>query len=397
MEQLVVRIGSLPEAPVHWLVWSDSEKEIIASGILENSQQLASLTERTGKTSAILMVPGSEVLLRSVELPGKANRKLLNAIPFMLEDELSEDVEHLFFSYGQQLEKSQQLAIVRHSKMQEWIALLNGADLHCDKIVPDHLCVPAQGESWQAIQLENELIVRQNAWQGITGEAAWLAAAIELHAKRQEEKLQMTFLNEFSIGPLANTELTLQTGALPMQVLSEEAIALKFNLRQDQYKAKKQGKGGIQQWRLAAALATVALLTTFVDKGIQASQLKAQNEQIKTQINDEFRRAFPETRRIVNVKSQLKQKLAALENSGNGVSLLAMMSQLNQAFANSNIKPQTLRYDRSRSELRLQAVAEGYDDLETFKRLAEQQGFTVEQGAINNRDNKVLGSLAIRS
>ncbi len=45
----------------------------------------------------------------------------------------------------------------------------------------------------------------------------------------------------------------------------------------------------------------------------------------------------------------------------------------------------------------MQAVAEGYESLETFKRLAEQQGFTVEQGAINNRDDQVVGSLAIRS
>lgn len=397
MEQLVIRIGSQPDAPVHWLVWSVQEKEIIASGVLDNAQRLGDLTARTGKHSAILLVPGSEVLLKEVELPGKATRKLLNAIPFMLEDELSEDIEQLFFSYGQQINKRQQMVIVKHQRMREWLSLMDDASLHCDKMLPDILCVPQHNEAWQAVQLDNELVIRQATWQGITGELPWLKGAIELHAKRLEKKLEMTFLNESGAAPLVNTNITQNIGPLPMQVLAEQAIGLKFNLMQDQYKPKKQGKSNLHQWRLAASLAVVALLTTFVDKGLQATQLKHQNAEMKTQISEEFKRAFPETRRIVNVRSQLKQKLEALENSGNGVSMLAMMSQLNQAFANSNIKPQTLRYDRSRSELRLQAIADGYDDLETFKRLAEQQGFSVEQGAINNRDNKVVGSLAIRS
>lgn len=397
MEQLVIRIGSLPEDNVHWLVWSDAEKEIIASGILDNTSELSTLRERTGQENCILVVPGSEVTLKTVELPGKANRKLLNAVPYMLEDELSQDVEQLFFAWHKQIDKSQHMAIATHAIMQQWMTMISDADLHCHKIIPDVLCIPVNNDSWQAIQLEAELIVRQGEWQGIAGEQSWLESAIELHAKKQEQKVSIEFSTEPYIHNLANTEINYQPGPLPMQTIAQEAVAQSFNLLQEQYKVKKKGKSSIHQWRLAAALAFVAVLTTFVDKGIQASQLQHQQTEIQQQIEQEFKRAFPETRRIVNVRSQMRQKLAALEQGGNGISMLAMMSQLNEAFASSKIKPQTMSFNRGRSELRMQAAADGYEALETFKRLAEQKGFTVEQGAINNRENQVIGSLLIKS
>ena len=56
-----------------------------------------------------------------------------------------------------------------------------------------------------------------------------------------------------------------------------------------------------------------------------------------------------------------------------------------------------MRFDATRGELRMQVVANDFESLEQFKRLAQAQGFVVEQGAINNKDNQVIGSLAVRS
>ncbi|MFT5812149.1 MAG: general secretion pathway protein L, partial [Rubritalea sp.] len=46
---------------------------------------------------------------------------------------------------------------------------------------------------------------------------------------------------------------------------------------------------------------------------------------------------------------------------------------------------------------RIQVVASNFDALDRFKRQAESQGFTVEQGSINQKNNQVIGSLSIRS
>ena len=77
--------------------------------------------------------------------------------------------------------------------------------------------------------------------------------------------------------------------------------------------------------------------------------------------------------------------------------VLIIVSELSDAFSNSKVKPQTLRFDSNRSELRIQAEADNFEALEQFKRLAEAKGFEVQQGAINNKDNQVIGSMTIRS
>ena len=82
MEQLVVRLGANPNEPIHWIVWSSQQDEIIASGELPDATQLATLADRAGRRAICALVPTSDILLKWVELPAKAGRKAIAAIPF---------------------------------------------------------------------------------------------------------------------------------------------------------------------------------------------------------------------------------------------------------------------------------------------------------------------------
>ena len=396
-EQLVVRLGSQPLDPVFWLVWSQSEQEIIASGELPDAHQLHTLSERAGHRPITALVPGTDVLLKQVQLPAKASRKALAAIPFMLEDELSADIDQQFFALGDKQDDLQNVAIVEKQKIETWLDWIAEAGLVCDKMLPDILALPVSEGSWSLLQLGSQLMLRQDLWLGLQGETSWFLPAVSHYAKQQEQALLIDNYTDMTLPPLPNVEVRTQKLDMPMQILALGAQGVTFNLLQGEFKQKKQSQGQWQKWRLAAVLATIALLTSLIDKGIELSQLKSQNQQLTQQIHAEFKRAFPETRRIVNVRSQMKQKMQALEQGGSGTSMLAILSQLSDAFASSKVKPQTMRFDSKRSELRLQAVAANFEALEQFKRAAQAQGFEVEQGAINNKDGQVMGSLLIRS
>lgn len=397
MEQLVIRLGSSQEESVHWLVWSSEQKEIIASGELPSAVELHTLKERAGKRAVIALVPGSDVSLRQLALPAKASHKALSAIPYMLEDELSTDIDKLFFALGEKTGELQNLVVVEHQKMQMWQALLDDAELYCDKILPDMLALPVLEAQWSLMILGEQVLVRQGSWSGMQGEANWLFMAIAHFAKQQEEKVPISCLTEVNIAAIPNVEMTDNFEQLPMEVLAQGALSNSFNLLQGQYRQKKKTTGMVKQWRIAAALFGAAILLNVAEKAWQANELSAQNTQLQQQIRAEFKRAFPETRRIVDVRKQMRQKINQLEGNSGGVSLLAMLSQLSGAFSASKITPQSIRFDKKRSELRLQALASNFESLERFKTLAEQQGFEVQQGAINNRGDQVLGALVISS
>lgn len=397
MEQLVVRLGSTASEQIHWLVWSNLEEEIIASGELQDASMLASLSERAGQRPIVALVPGSDLFLKWVELPKKAGRKAIAAVPFMLEDELSVDIAEQFFAMGDNVGDKQAVAVVGKGKVQQWLDWIEQAGLVCNKLVPDILALPREQDSWSLLALGEQLIVRQNDWEGIQGDASWVIPAIEYYAKKQESPLHIADYSGLELNHLANTHIETRPLDVPMQVLAEGAKSCKFNLLQGDFKPKRQSTGSLGQWKWAAVLAGVALLLTIVDKGLELQSLNAQRDELTQQIEQEYKRAFPESTRIVNVRSQMRQKMAALEQGGAGVSMLAFMSQLSDAFSASNVKPQTLKFDSKRSELRLLAVADDFEALEQFKRMVEELGFEVQQGAINNKDNQVIGSLSIRS
>ncbi|TRY33274.1 type II secretion system protein GspL [Aliiglaciecola sp. M165] len=397
MENLVIRLGSTTSDPVHWLVWSGHEQEIIASGVLDDASQLSSLSQRAGSRPITALVPGCDVLLKWVTMPAKASRKALTAIPFMLEEDLSTDITEQFFALGDKKALQQAVAVVNREKMQSWLDAIESAGLFCDKMLPDVLAVPYLQDAWSLVTLGDLAIIRQDQWQGLQGDSIWVLPAIEHFAKQQTTPLKIANHSDQDITRLANVEVLAQPLEMPMQLLATGALKSSFNLLQGEFKAKQQSSGNWRQWRVAAVLAIVAFLVTFIDKQVELNRLETQNAALSEQMLSEYKRAFPNKSQPRQIRRAMENGLAQLERGGGSASMLAMMTQLTNAFQSSNVKPQTLRFDSARSELRLQAVAGQYEDLEQFKRLAEQQGFVVQQGAINNKDSQVIGSMTIRS
>jgi len=180
-------------------------------------------------------------------------------------------------------------------------------------------------------------------------------------------------------------------------VLAKEAMSSSFNLLQGEYKVKRTRNNAWTQWRVAAVLAVLVLCTSLVDKTVTLYQLKSENAALTSEIDQAVKSGFPNIGVYRNVKLKLQYELNKLSKSGGDASMLVMLDQLSEAFASTQVKPQTLRFDATRTEIRIQAQGKSFEALEQFRRQAEGAGFTVEQGAINNRDDNVIGTVSIRS
>ncbi|MFT6777375.1 MAG: general secretion pathway protein L [Paraglaciecola sp.] len=402
MEQLVVRLGANPDEPIHWIVWSSQQNEIIASGELPDTSQLATLKDRAGQRPICALVPTSDILLKWVALPAKAGRKALAAIPFILEEEISGDISQQFFALGPKDGNNQAVAIVSKEKLQSWLDMIENAGLACNQLIPDVLALPlADKNAWSILELGQQLLVRKDDWAGLQGEREWLIKAINHHARQYaKQNEQALIVNDYSATDLTsidNLKVSVMPLELPMKVLAQGFESAKFNLLQGEYKISNKVDGQWKKWRLAAVLAVIALFTTLIDKNLEKHQLDEQLGTLKVQVKSEYKRAFPKAGAYRDLRTTMQRQMKTLEQGGGGASMLIMLNQLRPAFEESNVKPQTMRFDSSRGELRIQAVANNYDSLDKFKQQAEAQGFTVEQGSINQKDNQVIGTLSIRS
>ncbi|WDT86035.1 type II secretion system protein GspL [Alteromonas sp. 009811495] len=397
MEQLLVRLGANHADPISWLVYSQTENEIIASGELPDADALSTLQERAGHRAVIALAPSSDILLKWVTLPPRAGRKILSAIPFMLEDEIATDISQQFFAIGPKKGDEQAVAIVSHEKMQQWQQWLSEAGLFCDTIIPDVLAVPVTEQGWSVLILGEQLLVRQDTFKGVQGEQTWLLPTLAHFTAQQESVVTITNYAGIDLAILPNIQEAQAPLELPMQVLAKEAMQSQFNLCQGEYKIKRKRSGALSQWRVAAVLAVLVLCTSLIDKSVTLYQLSAQNDALNADIDKTVKAGFPNIGTYRNVKLKLQSELAKLEQGGGNASMLVMLDQLTPAFSSTGVKPQTLRFDASRTEIRIQAQGKNFEALEQFKRTAENAGFVVEQGAINNRDNGVVGTVSIRS
>ncbi|NMH60782.1 type II secretion system protein GspL [Alteromonas ponticola] len=396
MEQLLLRLGSSITEPVSWLVWSKTEEEVIASGELAEASELSSLTERAGDRPVIALVASCNIALKWVTLPPRSSRKVLNAIPFMLEEELAQDISKQFFALGPKVGDKQAVAVVSRERFENWQTWLTDAGLYCDTMIPDVHAVPFNEAGWSVLNIGSDVIIRQDEWCGLQGEADWTLPAVAHYSQTQKAPLQIKNYSQYALKDIPNTEIDNEAVELPMLTLASAANNVTFNLLQGEYKIKRQNNSAWKQWRVAAVLALLVLTASAVERGIHLMQLQQRNADLAQQIDDTVKQGFPNLGVYRDVRRAVQTEMTKLEAGAGNSSMLAMLGQLSNAFTQSQVKPQTFRFDASRAEIRMQASGKNFEALEQFKTQAESAGFEVESGAINNRGDEFIGTIAIR-
>ena len=96
------------------------------------------------------------------------------------------------------------------------------------------------------------------------------------------------------------------------------------------------------------------------------------------------------------IRSLLRQKLAEVGDSEESAGFLPLLVKLEPALASvPEIKPQTLKFDGKRQEVRMQTVAKDYQYFEKLKVALEKAGLSVNLGAQNNQGEQISGSFSI--
>ncbi|WKE65922.1 type II secretion system protein GspL [Gallaecimonas kandeliae] len=388
---LVIRLPQGAEGAIPWLHWSDSDQVVLASGTLKGADELAQLAGLDGRLLAL--VPGSCCYNGAVKQSGKG-RQFLRAVPFMLEEELADDVDNLHFLLQPQGEQVAVLA-VNHRLMQDWLSWLADAGLEPWKMQPDFLALPWRQESWSALELDGELLLRTGEVAGLAADAAlaeWVVGPLVADKVQPVEAYGEVRLPD-------NCTLTHLGTDLPLAVLAKGGAANTLNLLQGPYKQKKKGSGALRRWLPVAVAASALLLVTLVSKGLAIHQLSARAGGLEQQIKADYGRLFPGEHLVSagSLKSQLRGKLKTLGSAGSNASLLTMLNDLSLTFAKvGSIKPDNLRFDADRGELRILTLAPDYA---AFEKLKQELGsrYQVETGGQSQVDGGVSGTLVLRS
>ncbi|MDT3335454.1 type II secretion system protein GspL [Shewanella sp. SP1S1-7] len=392
-ERLFIRLGRTAEQACSWLVWSEQEQEIIASGELANAQGLSTLTERAGNRPVDVLVPAAAMTLTSVHLPEKGQRQALKALPFMLEEALADDVDAMHFTVGPRDGDALSVVAVAHEQMQTWLSCLTEAGLKVKRIVPDCLALPLQECQWAAMNFGNELLLRTGLATGQSLPLPWLPIALEQLRPAQGEVSVASYTDM----QLEGVELKPQSLELPMLVLARGILHAPVNLLGGVYTPKREYSKQLMMWKSAAIVIAIACVLALVNKGLTIHQVNGQIADLKAQSESIYQQVVPGNSRIVNLRSQMESQLRALQGQGSGAEFFAMLDGLQDAFKQvPELKPNSLRFESARNEIRMQVSAKNYAQIEKFKEIVGRR-FQLDGGTMNSGEDQVTSTLTLRS
>gem|GEM_PF-3428320 len=425
-------IGGLIDSPEHeiqhqveWALLDMSQKRVRVSGRVAlgdiNEWVLEKYLE-SNVTKTIVLIPGSQVLLKEVSIPGKQSKYISKAVPYLLEDIVANDIEQNFFAIGD-IDNNQKIpvAVVEKDLMNYWVLKLKQSDIHFDIITTDILMVPFEESIWTVILGQTSTWLRTTFNCGIsvnhTAIGPMLDAALLLAENDSEEvKLNIIDAQNMENKPIDfaawEEELQKKNVAIKYQevgfsefdafcanYLSNSQIKL-LNFCQGEFRKTSSGLSLNFNWKPIAIL-LVLFLVIQVGGGIfQKISYQSRTEDLKQQSIKLYRDYFPNDKRIVNIKIQTNNHLKKISGASGNNNFLPLVYDVGNGLKQMKGKTISLTrmsFDNKLGDLRLDLTAKDFAALEKYKQILIDTGLSVDISSAVAGDQGVQARVKIKS
>ncbi len=407
-ETLVIRLRAAEEAAASWLI-------VDGNGARSGPVQSGPLADALGlvdSRAVVLLLPASEVVLAEPELPLRGGAKLVQAVPFALEEQLASDVETLHFAVGAKAVGAvgTPVAVVARNLIERWHDACEAAGIHPDAAYSDAAAVPPSPNGCTMLLDQGLLYLRRPDSVPYALDANPLSAALGLALGTVQSDEQpaasehVTFFaspsdyeqHRETIEGLRPRVATLQVklmpeGALPL--LAAQAVrGAGVNLLQGPYAPRSSLAVRLRQWRLPVALAAGVALVFLVTQGLSFWHSMQAEKKLDAQIAQVFASVMP-GQKVVDPKAQMQ---GVLGNRGAGQSaLLPVISVLAQAMAQApQARIEAMSYRGDVLDLRLSAPS--VEAIDAIKRAMTRDGISAELQSATPRGQSVEGRLQVR-
>jgi general secretion pathway protein L len=383
--RLVIRLGRADEAPVYALPEEGEQRSSPAR------RPLHDLTEVAQGKQVWILVPGTEILATRAKLPRASFARLARAVPYALEERLTEDVESSHFALGNYKEGETAVLVVACACMNAWLEALKTAHIEPHVVMPDFLAVPWIPGAY-CVAIEDGLaLARTGEQSGFAVEADALVTYLRTalaDADRPLPKALHIYVSDESVietsqDAVAGLDIPvewhrLQEGLLPYLLEGTKGPQPTLNLLQGPYAHQNKDRNTWRPWRVALVMSVLALLAYGAREFIETARLEAAQRNYAERMLSVFRDTFPEARRVINPEVQMRHQLEELraQHGYAGDGFLALLADAVEPFDEfRGVELEQLAYQDNQLDLALRA--DNVQVLDDLKR-ALQRGGEVE-------------------
>ena len=287
----------------------------------------------------IVLVPATDVLSTSVDMPVKSPSKIQQALPFALEEFVADDIELLHCAAGKRSDAGRvPVAVISRANLDSWLDTLRGAGLYPDALIPENhglAVIPGTasllfdrdrvfindgnevslvlqdigpGEALQAIGAMDDLAAEPHSDES-DDEADTSGAAAPRHVlvycdaeneARHGQELKLLH-HEFE---------SLDVKILPDGVLPRLAVTVGagagVNLLQGEYGPKTEYSNYLKPWRYAAMLLLAVGVVGIAGQAIATLEVKSQRDELEARFMNEYRQIAPGNNTVSDPESLVR-------------------------------------------------------------------------------------------
>lgn len=402
-KRFLLRITDLAQQQAQW-AHSDDNGQLIGT-ITEGLLSTAAPTIDGARVSVIL--PGSDVILLRASIPGSNVSRARKALPYALEESLSDDVETLHFAIGKkQAEDLYPVAVISRTYLEELLHQLETAGIQPYEIVPEPLVLPTPGKTeenapvWSLLLDKAHCSLRQGAHQGFSCEQALLPVLLQSALKEAGETAPHYMVvysqNDADIAESA-LEIPLQKQKIesPLHLIAQGIDdPASINLMQEEYSRKGQLGKLWKPWKLTAGLAAAVLVLMVTSSAWELITLKQQNQALKQTMAQLYKKNFPQAKRITNPKKQMSSRIRALKGGGGSSPFISTMETIAVEVSQlPGLSLQSINYRNGRMDVEL--TSKQLQGLEQLKQAVEKAGLRAEIQSANQQRDHVRGRIRI--
>lgn len=398
-ERLVIYLHAHDLSHPTWVVL-DAEHAVRQSAEHDKPDGLADIAV---DKEVIVIVPAEDVVITTVALPKMQRSRLLQALPFALEEQLTDDVETLHFAPGDsQSDGTMAVAIVAHHKIQLWLSLLAEWQIQPNSMLPLTLAVAAKPHQWQ-VAVHEQVAVRVSPLMAFSCDKTNFAQIIDLALSECQPLPQQININNASSHAYATTlelEVPVQETFLqPIELYNRLAAQLPtepaLNLLQGAYAVKKARLPQLD-WimKAGAALLLGWVFLLFYGPIMSYFVLHHRVSQLNSQMLAIYQRQFPQATSVSAPKLRMEEKLHKLSAQVGENRLLLLLGYVGKAMGATNgVKLKRLDYQNNVLTLDLSATTS--EDFATFTDFLAGKGLAVKQQNANLSGTRVNATLQV--
>lgn len=386
--------------------------ESTTMSLTEAYKAAAALQAENENLAVSVVLPAELAALQNVSLPSKKSRQVMQALPFVVEEQLAVDIETVHLAVGvRQADATWPVIVIDVAVMAALRLCCEQHNLRLSAVYVDAQLLPVASNGLTIALCKKRVLVRTEKNMAVFDLVSaaemvdfFLAgsepAAVNIFYSSEDEAgvlLAQKFATEFSALGDSNVEIKSDAHTLA-PLLFSWINATSINLLQGKFFVKPLS-GKLPIWRWLAAVAVFFWLGQCTLQVASGWYFNHSADALEAKMDAQFRKLLPDARRVGGVRKQLESLL--MESGGDGSAnafaevFSASIQALNAMPNHQGVEIIELRYDDAQAQLEFELKAKSIEQLDQYKQALSKAGLSAKISSANEGGSGVEGRMQI--